>query len=163
MLRSSKKLSNFSTMFYRERSQLQTPPPNEHMTFLVDTNSICVASLKADFHSVGKSRDRLFAITFFSNACGQPHLLRLIACSSKESGRKKSIARLFRLNGNPPLEGILIKMLIAIPTFIYLVFFINVQVQNYSTVPSKEYQLNLTYVLLTFVPDRADYTGGNIK
>ena len=159
MLRSSKKLSNFSTMFYRERSQLQTPPPNEHMTFLVDTNSICVASLKADFHSVGKSRDRLFAIT----TCGQPHLLRLIACIPKESGRKKSIARLFPLNGNPPLEGILIKMLIAIPTFVYLVFFINVQVKNYSTVPSKEYQLNLTCVLLTFVPDRADYTGGNIK
>ena len=56
-----------------------------------------------------------------------------------------------------PLEGILIKMLIAIPTFIYLGYFIKVQVQNYSTVPSKEYQLNLTCVL--FVPDRADYTG----
>jgi hypothetical protein len=52
-------------------------------------------------------------------------------------------------------------MLIAIPTFIYLVFFIKVQVQNYSTVPSKEYQLNLSCVL--FVSDRADYTGGNIK
>ena len=39
--------------------------------------------------------------------------------------------------------------------------FIKLQVQNYSTVPSKEYQLNLTCVL--FVPDRADYTGGNIK
>ena len=108
-----------------------------------------------------KSRDRLFAITFFSNACSQPHPLHLIACISKESGRKKSIARLFPLNGNPPLEGILIKMLIAIPTFIYLGFFIKVQVQNYSTVPSKEYQLNLSCLL--FVPDRVDYTGGNIK
>jgi hypothetical protein len=58
----------------------------------------------ADFHSVEikKSRDRLFAITFFSNACSQPHPLRLIACISKESGRKKSIAQLFPLNGNPP-------------------------------------------------------------
>ena len=36
MLRLSKKLSNFSMMFYRETSQLQPPPPNEHMTFLVD-------------------------------------------------------------------------------------------------------------------------------
>jgi hypothetical protein len=46
-----------------------------------------------------KSRDRLFEITFFSNACSQLHPLRLIACISKESSRKKSIARLFPLNG----------------------------------------------------------------
>ena len=49
------------------------------------------------------SRDQLFAITFFGNVCGQPHLLRrLIACISK-SDRKMSTARHFALNGNPPL------------------------------------------------------------
>jgi hypothetical protein len=49
------------------------------------------------------SREQLFAITFFGNVCGQPHLLRrLIACISK-SDRKMSTARHFALNGNPPL------------------------------------------------------------
>ena len=161
MLRSSKKLSNFSTMFYRERSQLQTPPPNEHMTFLVDTNSICEASLKADFHSVEKVARSTFCDHFLFKCVQSTSSVALDCLYFKRKWSQKVDRATFPLNGNPPLEGILIKMLIAIPTLIYLGFFIKVQVQNYSTVPSKEYQLNLTCVL--FVADRADYTGGNIK
>jgi hypothetical protein len=46
-----------------------------------------VAKLKADFHSVEKVARSTFCDRLF-----QPHPLRLIACISKESGRKKSIA-----------------------------------------------------------------------
>jgi hypothetical protein len=49
------------------------------------------------------SRDQLFAISFFWNAFSEPDPLCLIACISKESDRKMSIARHFALNGNPPL------------------------------------------------------------
>jgi hypothetical protein len=49
------------------------------------------------------SRDQLFAITFFWNTFSQPDPLRLIACISKESDRKMSIARHFALNENQPL------------------------------------------------------------